>query len=57
MSHLARGERSKARQHFQTGSQLKIVGSLEEAISRSLLVQLERDPAWPRWIPEHTIDD
>jgi hypothetical protein len=52
MSHLAVGERAEARKHFQSAARLKVQGYLEEAMSRSFLVQLERDQQWPMWIPK-----
>jgi serine/threonine protein kinase len=50
MTHLASGERDLARKHFQAAADQKIVGYLEDAMSRTFLVQLERDPTWPKWI-------
>jgi tRNA A-37 threonylcarbamoyl transferase component Bud32 len=52
VSHLARGERAEAKEHFRKSAELRIVGYLEDPMSRGLLLQLERAPQWPRWIPE-----
>jgi len=54
MTHLANGDRAKARQHYQAASDLKIVNYVEDYLSRALLAQLDRDPNWPRWIPSTT---
>lgn len=50
MSHLAQGDRTGAREHFRAATDLKTFGYLEEAMSRTFLVQMDRDPDWPRWI-------
>ena len=50
MTYLAQGDRTQAREHFRAARDLKILGYLEDAVSRTFLVQLERDPSWPHWI-------
>ncbi len=51
LTQLASSNREAARQHFRAAADLKIVGYLEDPLSRAFLVQLDRDPQWPRWIP------
>ena len=49
-THLSKGDRSQAREHFRAARDLKILGYLEDTMSRTFLVQLGRDPSWPHWI-------
>jgi tetratricopeptide (TPR) repeat protein len=51
ITHLAAGNRERARRHFRASRDLKVVASLQEHLSRALLAQLDRDPTWPAWIP------
>jgi len=50
LTHLAEGDRDGARRHFRTSGDYKIPLSVEDHISRALLAQLDREPAWPSWI-------
>jgi len=50
MTHLAKGDRDKARKHFQACSSLRINRYVEDFMSRALIAQLDREPTWPRWI-------
>ena len=51
MTHLAKGDREKARKHFRACSNLRINRYVEDFMSRALMAQLDREPTWPRWIP------
>ena len=50
MTHLANGDRNKARDHFRASSDLKIINYIEDYMSRALLAQLDRDTTCPRGI-------
>jgi serine/threonine protein kinase/tetratricopeptide (TPR) repeat protein len=50
MTHLALGNRDDARKHFRACSSLKINRYVEDFMSRALVAQLDRNPAWPPWI-------
>lgn len=50
VTHLAAGDRERARKHFTAAGDLKVVGYLGDHMSRALAAQLDRDPEWPRWI-------
>lgn len=52
VTHLAAGERMTAREHFRASADLKILGHLEDHLSRAYLAQLERSASWPAWIAE-----
>ena len=51
MTHLAKGNREKTRKHFRACSNLRINRYVEDFMSRALMAQLDREPTWPRWIP------
>jgi hypothetical protein len=51
MTHLAKGNRKEARKHFRACSNLRINRYVEDFMSRALIAQLDREPTWPRWIP------
>ncbi|MDC0936553.1 protein kinase [Pirellulales bacterium] len=48
---LARGQRNQAREHFEQSADYRLNYEFFTAMSRALLAQLDRDPAWPPWIP------
>jgi serine/threonine protein kinase len=50
MTQLAKGNREEARQHFRACSNLRINRYVEDFMSRALIAQLNRNPAWPPWI-------
>ncbi len=47
---LSEGQRSVARQHFETSIAYRFDYSFFHAMSNALLSQMSRDPQWPRWI-------
>jgi hypothetical protein len=51
MTRLAKGDREDARKHFRACSDLRINRYVEDFMSRALSAQLDREPTWPRWIP------
>jgi hypothetical protein len=51
MTHLAKGNREESRKHFLACSNLRINRYVEDFMSRALTAQLDREPTWPRWIP------
>ena len=48
---LSEGDRQAALSHFKQSADLRIMTSINTALSRGLLAQMERDPDWPSWIP------
>jgi hypothetical protein len=50
---LARGEREKAKKHFERTVATKRVGWSMYHWARAFLQRMEEDPAWPAWIPPH----
>lgn len=51
MSFLAQGDRQTARQHFQQVVDQRLNYEFFTAMARALLLQLDRAPQWPTWIP------
>lgn len=51
MLRLAVGDRTSARDHFERSAALRNMTAYHTFQSRALLAQLEREPAWPAWIP------
>lgn len=51
MEKLASGDRELAKRHFETSLSYQLTFSFFDAMGRALLTQLDRDPAWPPWIP------
>jgi hypothetical protein len=52
MTKLAEGERDGAKEHFGKAVKTRAWGWGEYDLSRVFLSRLEKDPTWPRWIPE-----
>lgn len=50
VTHLGMGERTAAREHFKASADFKVLGHLEDHLSRAFLAQLDRSPLWPCWI-------
>ena len=50
ITQLAQGDRAAARKHFQACSELRVVRTIDDYMSRAILAQLDREPAWPQWI-------
>jgi lipoprotein NlpI len=48
---LAVGERAPAAEHFRQSVATRVFDYFEYIMSRCFLAHLERDPAWPPWIP------
>lgn len=48
---LSQGDRAVARDHFQKSVAARVVGGWEYPWARAFLARIERDPAWPPWIP------
>ncbi len=48
---LAEGDRPGAREHFRKSSDTRVFIYWDWMWARAFLKRLERDPAWPRWIP------
>lgn len=48
---LSKGERERAREHFELGTRTGMHWRLEHQMCRALLARLQRDPQWPPWIP------
>jgi tetratricopeptide (TPR) repeat protein len=55
MTHLAKGNRNEARTHFRACSNLRINRYVEDFMSRALIAQLDRQPAWPQWISNREV--
>ena len=53
MSLLGDGDRAKARAHFREITSTRAVFAGQQIWSRAFLTRLEKDPAWPPWIPLH----
>jgi len=51
ITHLADGNRTAAREHFQKCVATRIFYSFEYQWGRAFLARLEQDPSWPPWIP------
>jgi len=49
---LSRGERARAREHFERGTRTGTHWRLEHQMCRALLARLQRDSQWPPWIPK-----
>lgn len=52
MRRLAEGDRRTAREHFQKVLNYRYDNNFFTAMSRALLVQLQRNPNWPLWVKE-----
>jgi tetratricopeptide (TPR) repeat protein len=51
MNCLADGDRKGARDHFRASTATPYWGMSDHVFSSVLLARLEKDPAWPPWIP------
>jgi serine/threonine protein kinase len=49
--HLSEGDRVAAQQHFRKGIATRVFNSWEWPWVRTFLARMEKDPAWPPWIP------
>jgi hypothetical protein len=48
---LSEGDRVAAQQHFRKGIATRVFNSWEWPWVRTFLARMEKDPAWPPWIP------
>jgi serine/threonine protein kinase len=55
MTQLAKSNREEARRHFFACGNLRINRYVEDFMSRALISQLDREPTWPRWIPNREL--
>jgi hypothetical protein len=51
ITRLAEGDRVGAREHFLKATQDRLIMRYTCDWSRSFLARLDKDPAWPPWIP------
>jgi tetratricopeptide (TPR) repeat protein len=51
MWRLSEGDRAAAREHFRKCVAVRVFDSREWPWVRAFLARMDKDPAWPRWIP------
>jgi tetratricopeptide (TPR) repeat protein len=51
LDHLAEGDRKAAREHFQKCSQTRAFIFWDWIWARVFLARMDKDPAWPPWVP------
>jgi tetratricopeptide (TPR) repeat protein len=50
---LAEGDRAGAAEHFRQSVNTRVLMFFEYSWSRAFLARMEKDPAWPPWIPQN----